>query len=139
MKNVLKRPVRIRDREAFRRHQGRRGDRSLSRRIFNREKRKSGNWDVTRNTKGHELGLGPLSTRIKRMERIWPQNLASLRVFRGQRKFSVTGAAAQPHTKDTKVTEATSLLLRRRFLSRKFLSCVPENCCSHGFIRIFTD
>ena len=55
--------------------------------FFNQEKRKSGNWDVTRSTQGHESGLGPLSTRIKRMERIWSQNLASLRVFRGQRKF----------------------------------------------------
>jgi hypothetical protein len=43
------------------------------------------------------------------MERIWSQNLASLRVFRGQRKFSVTGAAARPHTKDAKVAAATSL------------------------------
>jgi hypothetical protein len=114
MKNVLKRPVRIRDREAFRSHQGRRGDRSLSRRILNQEK-KTEKRDVTGSTQGPELGLGPLSTRIKRMEMIWPQNLASLRVFRGQREFSATGAAAQPHTKDTKVTEATSLCFADAF------------------------
>ena len=49
------------------------------------------------------------------MARIWRQNLASLRVFREQRKFSVTGAAARPHTKDTKVTEATSLCFADAF------------------------
>lgn len=87
----------------------RRGDRSPGRRIFNQEKKKAGNEDVTRITHWHELELGPLSTRIKRMERIWPQNLASLRVVRGQRKFSVTDSAARPHNKDTKVAEATCL------------------------------
>src|SRR6266404_5961011 len=107
MKNVLRPPGRVRDREAFRSHQVAAATAPPSRRIFNQEKRKSGKRDVTRSTHGHELGLGPLSTRIKRMERIWPQNLASLRVFRGQRKFSVTGTAARAHTKDTKVTEAT--------------------------------
>jgi hypothetical protein len=70
------------------------------------------------------------------MERIWPQNLAPLGVFRGQRKFSVTGAAAQFHTNDTKVTEATSLasqtlsfseiaLLRLKLARRPIRSALP--------------
>jgi hypothetical protein len=104
------------------RSSSRRGDRSPNRRIYNQEKRKPGNEHVTRSTQGHELGLGPLSTRIKRMERIWPQNLASVRVFRGQRKFSVTGAAPRPHTKDTKVPEATSLCFADAFFLGNFSS-----------------
>jgi hypothetical protein len=75
--------------------------------------------------------LARFVTRIEGMERIWPQNLASLRVFRPQRKFSVTGATARHHTKDTKVIEICAFTTED--------TEGTENRYSHGFTRIFTD
>src|SRR6266550_5961551 len=85
------------------------GDSSPSRRISNQEERKSGNWDVTRSTQGHESGLGPLKYTNQTNGKDPASKLSVSSCVSWAKKFSVTGAAARPHTKDTKVTEATGL------------------------------